>query len=61
MWDAACMGASVGSSHAMATGILAPECHKTGVRVFLIRALNILLVLTVKSSQGNVSLIVMGL
>ena len=61
MWDAACMGARAGSSHAIATGILAPECHKTVVRLSLIRALNILLVMTARSSQGNVSLIVMGL
>lgn len=61
MWDAACMGARVGSVPAMANGILAPECHKTIVRLSLIRALNIVLVMTARSLQGNVLLIVMGL
>lgn len=35
------MGARPGSSHAMATGTLAPECHKSVARSSLIRALNI--------------------
>lgn len=55
------MGARVGSVPAMANGILAPECHKTIVRLSLIRALNIVLVMTARSLQGNVLLIVMGL
>lgn len=37
------MGARVGSSHAMATGTLAPECHKIAARLSLIRALNIVM------------------
>lgn len=40
------MGARVRSSHAMATGTLAPQCHKTVTRLSLIRTLNIVWVMT---------------
>lgn len=51
------MGARVGNSLATATGMLAPECHKTTARLSLIPALNNLWVMTASKIVRGKSLI----